>query len=580
MSRELLLGVVTEVGRRLAAGGAGGAAGLSRHAAGLRELARQVPALSALAGALERFAAVPANSAAFLDLLALSRQVRAGLAAAGAEGPLAAALPGGPWQTPAASGDVCALHEALAEKGGKWADLWPGAVERGTVGDLRLLTALLGALERSGGVGEAAAGQGLPAFGPAVLPELTERLDLRGKSADARRLLAVCKIDARRGAELCRAALERGSTPLRIQALECLPEVGRPGEAEEAGLRFCREKNMELRAAALSALRDARSDEALDALVRALDEEGAGTPWRSAQRALQRLPHPKATARLAREIETRVAALSAALEGAKGEAKVVGPDHSALLTPVARLVVALSFRPDDPETVVGTLVPLTRHAERRLRWEGVHGLGFAQAATPEALAAFQAALTDPKGDAVEEALRSLSHLPPEKREPLIPDVLDLLRRRQSLKEIAHLAADLLTAHTGRYGERIVQSLRGLPGHEDWHVRYAGWEAAQKIGPAAGPLLPELLRSLRDYEGRPSFPGAFAAIDPEGTTAVPALVRLLTDARPQVKCQALLALYAYGPKAHAAQAEVAKLLTDSDRVVRTHAEETFKVIRTE
>jgi HEAT repeat protein len=578
MSRELLLGVVTEVDRLLAAGAAEGR--LARHAPGVRELARKVPALAALAAALERFAGSPADSAAFLDVLVLSRQLRAGLSTAGAEGPPEAASPGGPWRTPAVSGDVWTLHEALTAKGGKWADLWPGAVERGTVGDLRLLPALLGALEKSGGVGEAAAGQGLPAFGPVVLPELTGSLDLRGKAADARRLLAVCKTDPARGAELCRAGLERGSTALRLQALECLPEVGRPGEAEEVGLRFCRDKNPDLRAAALSALRDARTDEALDALVQALDEEGAGIPWRSAQRALQRLPHPRTTARLAREVETRVAALSAALEGTKGEAKVAGPDHSAQLTRIARFVVALSFRPDDPETVIGALVPLTRHPERRVRWEGLHGLGFARAATPEALAAFQAALTDPKGDAVVEALRSLSHLPPEKREPLIPHVLDLLGRPSLLKEIAYPAAQLLPDHVGRYGERIVQSLRGLPGHEDWHVRYAGWEAVQKIGPAAGPLLPDLLRALREHGGRASRPAAFAAIDPEGTRAVPALVPLLTGAGAQVRCQALQALGAFGPKAHAAQAEVAKLLTDGDRVVRACAEEAYKVIRTE
>lgn len=578
MSRELLLGVVTEADRRLAAGGAGG--GLARHAPGVRGLARKVPALSALAAALERFAAAPADSAAFLDVLVLSRQVRAGLSAAGAEGSPEAVPPGGPWRTPAASGDVLALHEALTAKGGKWADLWPGAVERGTVGDLRLLPALLGALEKSGGVGEAAAGQGLPAFGPAVLPELTGRLDLRGKAADARRLLAVCKTDAARGAELCRAALERGSTALRLQALECLPEVGRPGEAEEAGLRFCQDRNPDLRAAAFRAFRGAHGDEALDALVRALDEEGAA--WHAAQWALERLPHPKATARLAREIETGVAALPPPpAPSAKGPDPTAGPEYSAQLGLISRFVQALSLRRDDPETVVVALLPLKRHPERRVRWEGLHGLGFARAATPEALAAFQAAMTDAKRGDAPDALTALGYLPPEKREPLIPHVLDLVGRRV-LPEIARPTAELLLAHTGRYAERIVQCFRGLLDGEDWTARDAAWEVARKVGPAAGSLLPDLLRALRDseYNYNPSLPNVFAAIDPEGARAVPALIGLLEEPRQHVKCEALRALAAYGPTGHGAREEVARLLTDSSPLVRTQAEATLRAIRRE
>jgi HEAT repeat protein len=573
MSRELLLGVVTEVDRRLAAGVAAGGDGLARHAPGLRELSRKVPALSALAAALERIAAAPANSSTFLDLLVLSRQLRVGLSTAGAEGSLEAAPPGGPWRTPAPSGDVLTLHEALTGRGRKWADLWPGTVECGTVGDLRLLPALLTSLERSGGPSEAAAGQGLRAFGPAVLPELTERLDLRGKAADARRLLAVCKTDARRGAELCREALARGSAPLRVQALECLPEVGGPGEAEEAGLRFCREKNPELRAAALRAFRGARADEALDVLIGALDREGAGTPFHAARLALERMPHPQATARLAHEIAARAAALS-------GAGPATDPDVSLRLNRVRDYIMVLAARKDDPDLVARTLVPLTRHPQQRVRWAALSGLGLARAATPEALAAFKDALTDRKLESAPDAVTALVLLPPDNREPLIPHVLDLLGRRQFLKEIARPAAELLLAHTGRYAERIVQSFCGLLGHEDWSVRHAAWEAVQKIGPAAGPLLPDLLRALCDSEYNPSFPNVFAAIDPEGARTVPALIGLLEEPREHVKYEALRALAAYGPTAHAARAEVARLLTDCSPLVRTQAEATLRAIRRE
>src|SRR5207248_4355477 len=107
----------------------------------------------------------------------------------------------------------------------------------------------------------------------------------------------------------------------------------------------------------------------------------------------ERLPHPKATARLARELETRVAALPRPpAPHAKEPDPEAGPDYSLQLGRISRFLEALSLRRDDPETVIRALLPLTHHRERRLRWGGLHGLGLARAATPEALAAFKAAL--------------------------------------------------------------------------------------------------------------------------------------------------------------------------------------------
>src|SRR5205085_7143925 len=90
MSREQLLGLAGEVGRLLAAGApaAAGHDGLARRARALRERGGQVPALAAVADAVERVtAAAPKQAApAFLDLVLLARQLRADLSTAGAEG--------------------------------------------------------------------------------------------------------------------------------------------------------------------------------------------------------------------------------------------------------------------------------------------------------------------------------------------------------------------------------------------------------------------------------------------------------------------------------------------------------------
>ena len=68
--------------------------------------------------------------------------------------------------------------------------------------------AALAALESNkSSIAELMADKVLPAIGRGVLPDLLAKLDLTGKTADARRLRAICKIDPRTGAELCRKVL-------------------------------------------------------------------------------------------------------------------------------------------------------------------------------------------------------------------------------------------------------------------------------------------------------------------------------------------------------------------------------------
>src|SRR5438067_1215724 len=66
---------------------------------------------------------------------------------------------------------------------------------------------------------------------PALAPELRAGLDLRGKAADGRRLLALAHLDRRAGRELCRAALREGTPVVRAAALRGLA-LAAPGEAE------------------------------------------------------------------------------------------------------------------------------------------------------------------------------------------------------------------------------------------------------------------------------------------------------------------------------------------------------------
>src|SRR5262249_20044087 len=183
-------------------------------------------------------------SPAFIDLLTVARQIRASFSRAGTAGDLQPLPESGPWQTPLWARGVYPLREALTQSGQGRETTLKEAVERKTLGDLRLVPGLLDALgDGYAPVADLVAGQALPAVGRAVLPDLRAGLDLQGKVIDARKLWAICLIDPKEGAEWCRKAIKEGNATLRVQALERLPEVGKPGEAEKAGLELSREKN-------------------------------------------------------------------------------------------------------------------------------------------------------------------------------------------------------------------------------------------------------------------------------------------------------------------------------------------------
>jgi hypothetical protein len=228
MAHAELQALVSDVDRLLVAGGtvAPGDEGLRRRARALRELGQKVPVLAQVADAVERVTgATPAKaSQALLDLLVVVRQLRAGLTTAGVDGATEPIPPSGPWTTNTAAHDLYPIVEVLAARSGSGRlDNLKQAQERNVLTDLRLVEPLLAALDdRYGELADVVAEDVLPAFGPPVLPDLRQGLNVHGKSSDARRLAAICRIDRRAGAELCRTALADGSPALRRQARECL----------------------------------------------------------------------------------------------------------------------------------------------------------------------------------------------------------------------------------------------------------------------------------------------------------------------------------------------------------------------
>src|SRR5262245_55365119 len=226
MPREQLVAFTADVDRLLAAGASAavGNDSLRRRCKTLRDLGQKVAALNPVADAIDRVTqAAPSQAApALLDLVVLSRRIRASLATAGVTGDLELLPESGPWRTPLPVRDVPPLIQALTQSGPGREELLKSTLERNAFGDLRLVSGLLEALDDGHApIAELVAREALPAHGRAVLPDLRAGLNLQGKTADARRLLAICRIDASMGASLCRRALSEGSQPVRVQALEC-----------------------------------------------------------------------------------------------------------------------------------------------------------------------------------------------------------------------------------------------------------------------------------------------------------------------------------------------------------------------
>jgi HEAT repeat protein len=569
MPREHLLGLVADAERLLAAGAVAGVGNekLLRRARTLRELGGKVPALAATADAVERLTgAEPLRAGpALLDLLQATRQLRAGLAVCGIEGELEPAPESGPWRTPLAARGLGPAREFPTD----WAAALRVASGGADCGDLRLVASLLRALDEGSDMLAAwAAETGVPALGQAILPELLGRLRLDGAATDARRLRAVCKIDAAVAAELCRRALglgggAKGSLTVMASAIRCLADVAPAEEAARTALVWARASNRDLRAGAVASLRVGRSDAALDTLVRALDDADESVRA-AAGAALARSDHPQAVERLRRELE-------GAVRGLHEEA-----DAALHLRRAVWLIRALAGRPGEAERrqAVFALLPLTSDADEQLRGEAFQALAALGPVTEEAVPALLRALErgDRSAPAARDALARAVEVWPDR---VAPGVFAALRgskfRAREAVEFVRPLLPALAARLDAYREPLRQLLQSGDAGTD-----VAAECLALAGPAARDLLPDLVGRLGG--NRPaSFYAVFARLDEDGTAGLPLLIEALRSRDARVRDQALRAISPYGLRGRAAVDAVKALLFDSRREVRERARETLKAL---
>jgi hypothetical protein len=573
MPREQLLALAADVDRLLDAGAttAAGSDGLRRRSKALRELGRKVAALNPVADAIDELARSGGKHAgrAFLDLVAMTRQVRASLAVAGPDGDLKPATASGPWQTLLSVRDLDPVHEALTRRGSGREETIRDALTGGAVGDMRLLPALLAALgDGRASVADLVTDDVLPALGKAALPDLLSGLNFDAKAADLRRLTAICRIDRATGTDLCRRALREGNTTLRAWALRCLAMLVSPDEVEAIALDWVKEKKKDLRCAALTALHTSKSDAALDALVGVLtnsvwNEHGHG----EALAGLKVLSHPGTAPRLLKEIDGKVAEL---LAGGTGRAKKKTDDENfRSLCQACAMIQAVGAREDDRRVeAVAALVPLARGEHRDVRRAALLALGEIGPVTEDVIPVLTGALADRSPEVVLAALEGLEEMTPADREPAVAAVLALARRKRIESKLRQKVVAFLAPYIATHPDEVEPLLRGLLRGHDLDNQECFAQAVVGAGTAVRRLLPDMLKLIKTSESlNHRFLESFTSVDPEGTEVVRSLLEMLRDGTAAANWLVFYILMEYNPSGKPAAPPLAALLEDGDPTIR-------------
>jgi HEAT repeat protein len=566
MPREQLRLLAGDVERLLGAGSnvAVGDTGLQKRAKALRELSVKVPVLKQIADAVDQVTQAKSAEAGrkLLDLLLIVRQVRASLTTAGAEGTLAPVPPSGPWATPDSVHDVTLLRDALLGTGESGFEEIKRGLERKAFGDMRLVQPILDGLASSAYAprSDLIAQEVIPSLGRALLPELRQQFDLQGKSADARRLRAICKIAPEEGAALCRKVIAEGSKELKPVALEMLADLV-PAEAEVIGLEMLAKKpDQQFRAAALRSLAHSTKDEALEALLKGISD--TAEVWSPAHQALKLTPHPQATPRLLtllqekldawKAVQTKKEPKETATATTKSKSKAKGPTREQQLADakdeVHRVLLVLQTR-HDPQAVPD-LLPLLQHKDTEVRVWAIEAL--AATRDPKALDAIVPLIEDSKEPVWQAAIQATIFLPPEQHFDILAPLARNLFASKAGNAPAFAINTLLMNPSAPHGEEydedydaavamlsnVAQALSAVAGNvvDPTTVLAASGIQAADIRPHVwdsrwGPLLVELLgqyaaASKGKDRNRYPVPLAQALVRVLGQDALPHLLKAL------------------------------------------------------
>lgn len=368
MPRDTIRRLSTDIERVLVAGAHLAAAdpGLARDKAALDGLATQfgakAPVIGQLAAATAKALSAGGPDAAreLVSLATMAAQVRAAQAQPAAA-PALEALPARPEiGTPCNAKELGELYTALVESGKGRMERVQQSVERGDIADLRLVDALIHAMN-DGYIGDLVADKAVPRLGPAIVAPIRASLDFaKGRAIDGRRLRALVAVDPDGSRDLLHRALAEGNAELRESALDAIADNIRGDPAFEAPVLalVAKERSGGVFRAALRALAGYASDATLEALTTALDD---ARTVQAAAEGLGHSRHPKALAWMLARLDAAVAAAAVAKPAkdpaAKKASNVVEPGAM-----VEILLRALAGH-EDPRVAAATM-PLVETEHR------------------------------------------------------------------------------------------------------------------------------------------------------------------------------------------------------------------------
>ena len=307
MSLALLHETRTEL-RRLAIAGGSLAADdfrLKKLIPQLAEAGKTAPVFARLGSLLERV--MTSDASALLEAGVLVNAILYTQAASGCAGESISSQENG--ALPATTQGYRMLNPlriALSTKGGGRQEIIEQGIESGAIYDLRLLGAVIGALEDSYAAIPPLIAEVLKRIGPPCVPALLARFDPKEKgAASPLRLEILGHILQAEGFALYRTAYDEGTPALKIKAIELM---GSNPEFEPLLIEAAKSRKQEMREAAFLGLSSlAASPEARNILLAALDS----ADYPKAIKAIVR----KGNALLLQDLTDRAATLLEKVEG-------------------------------------------------------------------------------------------------------------------------------------------------------------------------------------------------------------------------------------------------------------------------
>ena len=203
------------------------------------------------------------------------------------------------------------------------------------------------------------------------------------------------------------------------------------------------------------------------------------------------------------------------------------------------------------------LLELGKYDDSEIVKNPLHVLGHVQPLIRPVAEAFSKNLSSEEWWLCGPALHGLTGLPADLRSEWIPALLDNLHRFENSDHSCIIRC--LAAHYDEHRERVEQVLRAELKSKERLGSYYAFEVLHKLGPKASSMVPAILEYIsreKAFCGQDVF---LNEIDPEGTVAIPGLIKLINSRKDTVRSKALWTLATYKGKAHAALVPLNKLL---------------------